>query len=188
LVEDGGAVAAAGVSRVVVGVSGSLGNLAAFHAAVERAQRYGAPLVAVSAWRPIGGEFIHKHAPCPPLVRMARDRAQERLRTALLDAFGGPPPGIALTLLIARGRAGPVLIALAARPGDLLVVGAGRRCRVRRVRHGRVSRYCLAHAPGPVLAVPPPELIKGARRGGFRVRDRDLAEAGLVGTATVKRR
>jgi hypothetical protein len=36
-----------------------------------------------------------------------------------------------------------------------LVVGTGRRGPLTRVFPGRVSRYCLAHARCPVLAVPP---------------------------------
>jgi hypothetical protein len=44
---------------------------------------------------------------------------------------------------------------IASHPGDLLVVGTGRRGTLTRVFSGRVSRYCLAHAQCPVLAVPP---------------------------------
>jgi hypothetical protein len=38
---------------------------------------------------------------------------------------------------------------------DLLVVGTGRQGRLARLFHGSVSRYCLAHAGGAVLAVAP---------------------------------
>ncbi len=43
------------------------------------------------------------------------------------------------------------------------MVGAGRRG-LARIGHGRVARYCLAHATCPVLAVPPSELAGLARR------------------------
>ncbi|MFC9614624.1 universal stress protein [Streptomyces sp. NPDC056938] len=41
---------------------------------------------------------------------------------------------------------------------DLLVVGAGHRGHLHRALHPSVSRYCLAHACCPVLAVPPSPL------------------------------
>src|SRR5215467_13211813 len=100
-------MASARVRRVVVGVSGSLANLAALHAAAEQARLYDAPLVAVSAWQPIGGEPVHRHAPCPRILQMWRNQAASRVRTAVLDAFGAPPPDLDLTLLTARGHAGP---------------------------------------------------------------------------------
>ena len=49
-------------------------------------------------------------------------------------------------------------------PGDVLVLGAGRRARLTRVAYCGVSRYCLAHAQCPVLAVPPPALASELRR------------------------
>jgi hypothetical protein len=57
-----------------------------------------------------------------------------------------------------RGPAGWVLVNLASRPGDVLVVGAGHRGTLGRLAFSRVSRYCLAHAQCPVMAVPPPAL------------------------------
>jgi hypothetical protein len=46
-----------------------------------------------------------------------------------------------------------------------------------RVRHGRVSRYCLAHARSPVLAVPPSALSDRAARSlhAWSFRRRPLA-------------
>ncbi|HUZ56185.1 MAG TPA: universal stress protein [Streptosporangiaceae bacterium] len=65
--------------------------------------------------------------------------------------------------VVQRGEAGRVLLQIASRPEDLLVVGAGRRgALVRMARSGKVSRYCLARARCPVLAVPPPGLAQEA--------------------------
>jgi len=58
---------------------------------------------------------------------------------------------------------GPVLVWIADRPDDLLVVGCGGWGRLGYVVHGAVSRYCLAHARCPVLAVPAPEMIRELR-------------------------
>jgi nucleotide-binding universal stress UspA family protein len=67
--------------------------------------------------------------------------------------------------LIVRGEAGRALVRAASQPGDLLVVGTGRRGAVSRLAGGSVSRYCLAHAACPVLAVPPGSLEQQARHG-----------------------
>jgi len=66
---------------------------------------------------------------------------------------------------IERGPAGWVLVNLASRPGDVLVVGAGRRGRLARLAFSRVSRYCLAHARCPVIAIPPPALARELGHG-----------------------
>jgi nucleotide-binding universal stress UspA family protein len=65
--------------------------------------------------------------------------------------------------VIVRGPPGPALVWMADRSDDLLVVGCGGWSRLGRVVHGAVSRYCLAHARCPVLAVPAPEMIRELR-------------------------
>jgi hypothetical protein len=47
-------------------------------------------------------------------------------------------------------------------------VGAGRRGALARLVSGKVSRYCLAHAECPVLAVPPPALAREVGHGPLR--------------------
>ncbi len=161
------------VERVVVGISGSLGNLAALHAAVGQAQRSGAQLVAVLAWSPAGGELTYRRSPCAPLLEQWRQQAEDTLLNAFADAFGGPPPGVAMRSIIARGFAGSILVEEASQPGDLLVVGAGRRGRIARLRRGSVKRHCLAHARCPVLTVPQPDLMSelGAGNRAWRKRE-----------------
>ena len=66
--------------------------------------------------------------------------------------------------MVIRGPAGPVLVDAADRPDDLLVVGTGRRGLRRWIRRS-VSRYCLAHAHCPVVAIPPSDLMEEAGRG-----------------------
>lgn len=68
---------------------------------------------------------------------------------------------------VVRGEAGPVLVDSAGGPNDLLVVGSGRRG-VRRALARSVSRYCVAHARCPVMAVPPSDLMEAAARGQHR--------------------
>ncbi|WP_375503011.1 universal stress protein [uncultured Jatrophihabitans sp.] len=172
----GSAVSLVRVDRVVVGVTGSLGNLAALHAAVAEAQRCHAPLVMVNAWTPPGGETGYRRAPWRPILDLCREQAATTLSTAMFDAFGGPPPGLSVSTVLIRGQAGQALVHLSGHPGDLLVVGAGRRGRLARYRHGAVARYCLSHALGPVLAVPPPELLRALSSGPRR----QLSRAGIA--------
>jgi len=157
-------VVTARVDRVVVGVSGRLGNLAALHAAVDEARRYDALLVAVLAWAPPGGETGYRRAPWKPMLDLCKEQAQTTLADSLADAFGGPPAHVRMTLVVVRGATGPALLGLAREPGDLLVIGTGRRGRLARLRHGSVTRYCIGHARCRVLAVPAPDMISDLRR------------------------
>ncbi|MFI6445877.1 universal stress protein [Kitasatospora sp. NPDC050543] len=144
--------------RIVVGVSGSLGSLAALHQAVDEARRTDAEVLAVLAWLPQGGEHGYRRAPCPPLLAAWQEGAVARLREALDEAFGGAPTGVRLSAQVVRGDTGPVLVQCADRPGDLLVLGAGSGSVLRRGLRASVTAYCVKHAGRPVLAVPRPTL------------------------------
>ncbi|GAA2842629.1 hypothetical protein GCM10010441_78400 [Kitasatospora paracochleata] len=143
--------------RVVVGLSGSLGSLAALHRAVAEARRTDTPVLAVHAWEPPGGEIGYRRSPCPPLLAAVRAQAAERLATALDDAFGGTDPGVRLQTLLVRGEPGRALVAAAEHPDDLLVLGAGGSLLHRGLRPS-VTGHCLRHAACPVLTVPRPAL------------------------------
>lgn len=145
--------------RVIVGVDGSVGSLRALRRAVAEARLRDAVVYSVFAWVPPGGEGMNRRVPCPPsLTRAWRDDATQRLTTAWEEALGGVPSDLEVWLLAVRGRAGDVLVGLADRPDDLLVVGAGRRGVLRRMVSGSVTRYCVARAGCGVLAVPPSPL------------------------------
>ncbi|WP_436842915.1 universal stress protein [Streptomyces collinus] len=98
----------------------------------------------------------------------------ERLLGALREVFGGTDTGSAGQALVVRGAPGPALVRTADRDDDLLLVGAGGRGRLRRALWPSVSRYCLAHAGCPVLAVPPSPLRATPatvhRRNALRLR------------------
>ncbi|WP_406195584.1 universal stress protein [Kitasatospora sp. NBC_01560] len=147
-----------GRGRIVVGVSGSLGSLAALHRAVAEARGADAEVLAVHCWTPAGGEFGYRRSPCPPLLSACRDAAATRLRQALDEAFGGGFAGVRLRSRIVRGETGRALVASADRPGDLLVLGAGGRGPIARVLRPSVTTHCVRHATCPVLAVPRPPL------------------------------
>jgi len=130
----------AGSRRVIAGVSGSLRSLGALRAGVAEAQSAGAPLLAVLAWAPAGGEIAYRRGPCPLLLRLWEQEACERLRDAFDQMFGGLPEGVAVRQLVVRAPPGPALVELADRRDDLLVVGYGGRSRLGYVVHGAVTR------------------------------------------------
>jgi hypothetical protein len=113
--------------------------------------------------------------PLPLLLKLWEQEAHERMRDAFDEAFGGMPGGVAVRRLVVRAAPGPALVELADQPGDLLVVGYGGRSRLGCAVHGHVTRYCLAHARCPVLAVPPPELIRALRPRRHHWRPEDFA-------------
>ena len=152
------------IDRIVAGVSSSPGNLPALRYAADLARACDAALIFVHAWVPSGPEFVAWQFPADPLVLQWRDDAWQRLWHALDTAFGGLPGDIEAEPVIIRGNPGPVLVDTVGRVGATLVVGAGRRGAVGRLRHGQVGRYCLAHAGGPVVAVPSAAFDRAAAR------------------------
>ena len=146
------------VRRVVVGVGGSAGSLQALRYATEMARNDNAVLAPVLAWTPPGGELADRRSPCPPLRQIWKQAAWDRLWNAIELAIGGPPADLPVSPAVIRGEAGLVLTGVASRPGDVLVIGAGRHGAMRRLLACKVSRYCLAHAACPTIAVPPAQL------------------------------
>jgi nucleotide-binding universal stress UspA family protein len=150
--------------RIIVGASGSPGSIPALRYAGTVARRDDAPLIAVHAWLPPGGDLADRRTPSPYLRRLWAEAAAARLRDALDAAWGGVPLGLEVHTRVVRGEPGPVLVDTAASADDLLVVGAGQRGWPGRLWRGKVSRFCVARAACPVLAVPPAAAPQ--RRGG----------------------
>ena len=154
-----------GERRVIVGASGSPGSLRALRHAEDLARHSVATLIPVLAWTPPGGDVAARRQPCPTLVRIWEDAAWQRLWAALEAAWGEIPADVAVQPIVQHGQPGHVLVEAACHPDDLLVVGAGRRGTLARMWSARVSRYCLAHARCPVIAVPPAGLAQQAGHG-----------------------
>lgn len=156
-----------GIDRLVVGTSGSPGSLQALRYAEALASACDAVLIPVIAWEPPGGDRGDRIQPSGDLRQACRDLAWRQLRDALIAVWGEIPGDPRVQPHLARGPAGRVLVDLASRPGDVLVVGAGRRGTLARMACSGVSRYCLAHARCPVLAIPPPALARELAHGRF---------------------
>jgi nucleotide-binding universal stress UspA family protein len=149
----------AAVRRIVVGVHGSLGSLQALRYAAAQARERNVPLVPVIAWIPPGGDLAERRCPSPYLRQIWRNAARDRLLAAFEAGLGGIPDDLMVQLCAERGETGPVLVAAANDPDDLLVIGTGRRSLIGRAMRKSVGRYCLAHARCPVLAIPPSALM-----------------------------
>jgi len=152
-----------GVDRPIVGASGSPGSLQALRYGEALARAHGAVLIPVIAWEPPGGNHDERFQNSGYLRLACQDIACQRLRDALIAVWGEIPTSPLVQPRIARGPAGRVLVNLACRPGDVLIVGAGRRAKLARMACSRVSCYCLAHAQCPILAIPPPALARELR-------------------------
>jgi nucleotide-binding universal stress UspA family protein len=152
------------VRRIIVGVHGSLGSLQALRYAADEARQRNVPLLPVIAWIPPGGDMAERRNASPYLRKIWREAAAERLWQAFSEGLGGVPADLRVDAIVARGETGPVLVDTANQPDDLLIVGTGRRGPGRVLRRS-VSRYCLAHARCPVLAVPPSALMDEMSHG-----------------------
>jgi nucleotide-binding universal stress UspA family protein len=173
------------VGRVIAGVSGSPANLQVLRYAADFARAHDAPLFCVHAWVPPGGEIADRRCPCKQLRDAWIAAAWQRLREATDLSLGGPPTDLDFQSVIGRGDAARVLVETANQPGDLLVIGTGRRGALNRLAGGHVSRYCLAHAHCPVVAVPPSalaEIAHGMRGWAWRHRGLDPQDARLHST------
>ena len=140
--------------RVVAGISGSLGSLHALRRAVTEARLRNATRWSVLAWNPPGGG-----------------------RTAWPQPIGEIPTDLAVQLFVVEGHPGQMLVQVANRDTDLLVVGSGSSGALRRFLGGSVAAYCAAHAQCGVLTVPPPPLDRLLGRGSLR---RTLARRRMV--------
>jgi Universal stress protein family len=116
------------------------------------------------------------------LRRVWQDMACQRLQDALIAVWGDMPDHPMVQPQVERGAAGWVLVSVACRPDDMLVLGAGRRSARARLVPRAVSRYCLAHAQCPVLIVPPDVLAQeiGHSRLARALWRRALTPAGVV--------
>src|SRR6202012_2266398 len=148
--------------RILGGVHGSLGSLQALRYAAEQARHAEAP--PAPAGVPPGGARAEPRQPVYSLRQIWRDAARGRLQDAFDQGLGGLPADLTVEPVVVRGPAGPGLVAAAAAPASVLVVGPGRRAPLRYFRRS-VSRYCLGHAHCPVVAIPPSELMQEASRG-----------------------
>ncbi len=151
------------VGRVIVGVHGSPGSLQALRFAVGHARALGATLIPVIAWEPPGGDSAGRRYP-PSLTDAWAQAAESRLLTAFAEALGELPEDLPTEPRVVRGRAGRVLVTVADRESDLLVLGRSRRGLLHRACYGSPTRHCMTHAVCAVIVVPPSRLARDLDR------------------------
>jgi nucleotide-binding universal stress UspA family protein len=154
-----------GFDRVIVGTSGSPGSLRPLRYAEVLARAHDATLVPVIAWVPPEGDRAARFQSSGYLCQVWQDIACQRLRDALVAVWGEVPDDLRVEPHVERGAAGWVLVSIACRPGDVLVVGAGHRGALARMVSCKVSRYCAARAHCPVILVPPSALAREVGQG-----------------------
>ena len=136
------------LQRIVVGVDGSTGSLAALRWAEREAGLRTATLHVVRAWEDTA-KRVAPYPAHPPDGAQDHRTAEVRL-TADVAAVLGPAPPVNVDVRVAEGLAARVLLDHAA-GAELLVLGSATRCAPDGI--GPVARACLRHAPCPVVVV-----------------------------------
>lgn len=150
-----------GTRRIVVGVDGSAGSIAALKWAVQEARQRGSSLSAVMAWQ-------HPHAyyavnvwglgmdPSIDTERALASRAAAEVARLVEEAGQGQDVAIACEAV--EGHPAEVLLGVAER-AELLVVGTRGHGRFVGTLLGSVSQHVLAHARCPVVVIPDPQPV-----------------------------
>lgn len=136
--------------RVVVGVDGSAGSVAALGWAARYAQQAGATVRAVLAWHypgAAGGPPVEVSPLRPENERQMRDRLNE----AVTQVYPGPASDN-VEAKVSYGHPAEVLID-ESRDADLLVVGHRGHGGFPRMHLGSVSIHCVTAAECPVTVV-----------------------------------
>jgi len=113
-----------GVGRVLVGTSGSPGSLRALRYGEGLARAHDAVLVPVIVWELPGGDRAYRISGSRELGKACREIAARQLRDALIAVWGEVPGDPLVQPHVERGPVGWVLVSLASRSDDVLVVGA----------------------------------------------------------------
>jgi nucleotide-binding universal stress UspA family protein len=140
------------MAKVVAGVDGSPGSLAALRFAVEEAKLRGVPLAVVFAWSlPVAGDV--PGGLMPVLAADFAKDAAESLDGALAEVDA---TGVTIERMVVEGGAARRLVE-AAEGAEMLVVGSRGRGGFAGLLLGSVSQQCAHHAPCPVVIVRPPD-------------------------------
>lgn len=137
---------------IVVGVDGSEGGRRALEWALAEAADRGGTVQAVTAWSWDGIEY-GPIAATSPGEEKARAAAVLQRQVEAVTARSGMRHPVATELI--EGNPADVLAA-AARPANLLVLGSHGHSRVRHTVLGSVSEECVRKATCPVVVIPVP--------------------------------
>lgn len=134
--------------KIVVGVDGSEGSVAALRWALEEAQRREARVDVIHAWH-------HPYTDGMAAYTVDQEEHERRILDRSLAAAGPAAPGVRVETILTHGGAASILLD-AAKGADLLVVGSRGRGGFLGVLLGSVSQHCAHHTPCPLVIVPRP--------------------------------
>jgi nucleotide-binding universal stress UspA family protein len=141
------------MNKIVVGVDGSPGSIAALRWAHGEAELRSARLEVVSVWQYPMMTTMPAFGAMPEVSDLSNLTEQSTL-AILAEAGIESTPELPVTICVAEGTAASALTAAAA-DADLLVVGSRGHGGFAGLLLGSVSHQCTMHAPCPVVVVHP---------------------------------
>ncbi len=141
------------MSKIVVGVDGSPGSVAALRWAHSEAELRGAALEAVAVWQYPMMSTMPAFGAMPDATNLSK-QTEEHLLEILRENEIESTPEVAVTVSVAEGTPASALTNAAA-DADLLVVGSRGHGGFAGLLLGSVSHQCTMHAPCPVVVVHP---------------------------------
>jgi len=141
-------------ARVVVGMDGSAGSVAALARAIQEATLLAGEVVAVAAYS-AESYWSDAYEVVVPPIETLREDVSRNAGSIVADVVDAASPGAPPVLLeTVEGAAGEVLVRRSA-GATLLVVGGHGRGALRGMLLGSVALHCVLHASCPVLVVRP---------------------------------
>jgi nucleotide-binding universal stress UspA family protein len=141
------------VNKIVVGVDGSPGSVAALRWAHAEAALRGAALEAVAVWQYPMMTTMPAFGAMPDATNLSK-QTEEHLLEILRENDIESTPEVAVSVSVAEGTPASALTN-AAGDADLLVVGSRGHGGFAGLLLGSVSHQCTMHAPCPVVVVHP---------------------------------
>ena len=143
---------ASGRARVVVGLDGSSGSVAALERSLHEATLIAGEVVVLAAYSPESYWSDAYDVVVPPIERL-REGVSRNAGSIVADVVDAASPGAPpVQLELIEGAAGEVLVRRAV-GATLLVVGGRGRGALRGMLLGSVALHCVLHASCPVLVV-----------------------------------
>jgi nucleotide-binding universal stress UspA family protein len=141
------------MNKIVVGVDGSSGSVAAVKWARDEANLRGAALEVVAVWQYPMMTTIPAFGALPEVADLSA-HTEKHLREILKEADIESTSDVPVTINVTEGAAVAALISAAA-DADLLVVGSRGHGGFAGLLLGSVSHQCTMHARCPVVVVHP---------------------------------
>ena len=141
------------MNKIVVGVDGSPGSVAALRWAHAEAALRGAALEAVAVWQYPMMTTMPAFGAMPDATNLSK-QTEEHLLEILRENDIESTPEVAVSVSVAEGTPASALTN-AAGDADLLVVGSRGHGGFAGLLLGSVSHQCTMHAPCPVVVVHP---------------------------------